>query len=239
MKITDIDIEWLSLAFPNLLYNAGHQKIVGEMDFRACYDQDSGKVMIEMLDPDDRIRSAKNFICDVFEIEIRLDAESVGSNGWPKVYETGGRYKKIAEDHNVAVEDLHIFSSCEGQCCLGIKYSYDRKINLRSFCSELVIPFFYRLSYVESYGIESARRDLWKEYSHGNKGKQEHETEMLNIARGNPRRNDMCPCGSGRKYKKCCLDEVDAVESEIRRRMKSSKPYRRALGAAGLAAVGT
>lgn len=30
-------------------------------------------------------------------------------------------------------------------------------------------------------------------------------------------RNDMCPCGSGKKYKKCCLGkETSAVESIMR-----------------------
>ncbi len=34
---------------------------------------------------------------------------------------------------------------------------------------------------------------------------------MVSIAlkSGNIRRNGPCPCGSGRKYKKCCLDKVD------------------------------
>ena len=237
MRITDSDIEWLDIAFPNLLYNAEDQNIVGEMDFRACYDEGSGAVMLEILDFDDRIRSAESFIYDVFEIEIDLNSDSINDNGWPKVYETGGRHKKIAEEHNIDIEDLHIFTHDDGQCCLGIRYSYDRQMTLRRFLSELVVPFFYRLSYVGNYGIDSARSDLWKEYSHGNEGKQEYETEMLDIARDNPGRNDLCPCGSGRKYKKCCLDEVDAVEGKIRRRIKSGKPYRRALGAADLAAV--
>ncbi|MEF3168618.1 MAG: SEC-C domain-containing protein [Deltaproteobacteria bacterium] len=30
-------------------------------------------------------------------------------------------------------------------------------------------------------------------------------------------RNDPCPCGSGKKYKKCCLARDEAEESERRR----------------------
>jgi len=26
-----------------------------------------------------------------------------------------------------------------------------------------------------------------------------------------PRRNDKCPCGSGKKAKKCCLDKIKAL----------------------------
>ncbi len=31
-----------------------------------------------------------------------------------------------------------------------------------------------------------------------------------------PRRNDPCPCGSGRKYKQCCLDARDAAAQDLR-----------------------
>ncbi|MFN2512437.1 MAG: SEC-C metal-binding domain-containing protein [Pyrinomonadaceae bacterium] len=30
-------------------------------------------------------------------------------------------------------------------------------------------------------------------------------------------RNDPCPCGSGKKYKKCCLPSVEGNEFEYRR----------------------
>lgn len=30
-------------------------------------------------------------------------------------------------------------------------------------------------------------------------------------------RNEPCPCGSGKKYKKCCLKAADDLESERRR----------------------
>jgi hypothetical protein len=33
-----------------------------------------------------------------------------------------------------------------------------------------------------------------------------------------PSRNESCPCGSGRKYKRCCLELWDAVSSELRER---------------------
>lgn len=33
-----------------------------------------------------------------------------------------------------------------------------------------------------------------------------------------PRRNDPCPCGSGRKYKKCCLPKADAARAAARPR---------------------
>ena len=49
MKITDSDIRWLSSDFPNLYYEANSHKILGELDFCAVYDQESGKVAIAYL----------------------------------------------------------------------------------------------------------------------------------------------------------------------------------------------
>jgi hypothetical protein len=39
-----------------------------------------------------------------------------------------------------------------------------------------------------------------------------------------PGRNDVCPCGSGRKYKKCCqvADEAKAAEVERERQAKAA-----------------
>ncbi len=33
-----------------------------------------------------------------------------------------------------------------------------------------------------------------------------------------PSRNEPCPCGSGRKYKRCCLERLEAVAHELRER---------------------
>ena len=33
-----------------------------------------------------------------------------------------------------------------------------------------------------------------------------------------PSRNDLCPCGSGRKFKRCCLERLELVARELRAR---------------------
>lgn len=43
-------------------------------------------------------------------------------------------------------------------------------------------------------------------------------------SRGRVRRNGPCPCGSGRKFKKCCLAEVRDLESE--KKLPSPKALR-------------
>ena len=204
MKITDKEIEWLGLHFPNLQYEEDSQKIAGELDFCAAYDSESGKVIVG-----DTARKEDRFIRDVFEIEICL--KILDTNGWPRVYEVGDRHRQIAKKWNIEIIDLHV-SSDDGMCCLGIKYGDKRNFSIRSFLPELVIPFFYRLSYTEKFGIAASRNDLWGEYSHGEKGRWEYLTEISNFAGQNPGRNDLCPCGSGKKYKKCHLDEVESLK---------------------------
>ena len=214
MRLADTDIDWLRSFFPSLVYDDEAQKVVGELSFCACYDKTANEVRIELLHRNDDIRNSQSVLCDVFEIEISLEPASVDSNGWPRVREVGGRYRVIAQKCDVEVIDLHFFP--DGACCLGIQYSEDHNLTLHSFLNLRVIPFFYRLSYTERFGIDASRRDLWGEYSHGDEGFREHEEEMLVFARRDPGRNASCPCGSGVKYKKCCLDEVQAVLRHLR-----------------------
>jgi hypothetical protein len=209
MKITDRDIRWLRLHFPNLYYDANSHKILGELDFCAVYDQESGKVTIANL-----AEQTDFLIQDVFEIEIYLD--DLDMNGWTKVFEVGGKYRRIAEKCEVPIIDLHIYPHNRA-CCLGLKYRDNQRLCIEDFLHELVIPFFYRLSYTDKFGIDRARKDLWGEYSHGDRGEIEHYLEIMNIVRHNPSRNDPCPCGSGKKYKKCHLGEVESPENPLRR----------------------
>ncbi len=201
MKINKRDREWLTSRFPFLRYESSSSKIVGELDFDAAYDNKSGKIIIG-----EKAREVDLFLNDIFEIEIYLN--KFDRNGWPKVYELGGRYLQIAERNNVKVVDLHFYSD-DGNCCLGIKYGNNRGLPIKRFLYDLVIPFFYRLSYTEKFGIVAARNNLWGEYSHGRAGPMEYEAELLNFVRQNPGRYKPCPCGSGENYKNCHFKEVE------------------------------
>ena len=222
MKLASRDIKWLEVSFPSLSYKPDDRKIVGELDFRACYDNAASSVRIERLKCNELIRKHENFISDVFEVEFLLDDSFIEANGWPKVYEVGGRCESIAKKYGVSVVDLHVYAE-DGACCLGIRYSPERSLTIERFLDNLVIPFFYRLSYTDRRGIEAARNDLWGEYSHGEEGHLEHQREMFRIGQQNPGRNERCPCGSGKKYKKCCLDEVPAASSGKWNRISSIK----------------
>lgn len=215
MKISDNDIYWLKAGYPNLQYDVEAQKIAGELDFCAAFNKRSGKLQIGS---DPTVRTLFAYLCDVFEIEIHLGPGSIHENGWPTVYEVGGRNSSIAVKNNVEPIDLHFYE--DGACCLGIRYASEKNLTIKRFLYHLAIPFFYRLSYTEQYGIKAAQTDLWGEYSHGNLGHREHAKKMLGIAQRSPGRNDPCPCGRGIKFKRCCLDEVNEV---MRRRSLPAK----------------
>ncbi len=207
MKINKRDREWLTSCFPFLRYESSSSKIVGELDFDAAYDNKSGKIIIG-----EKAREVDLFLSDIFEIEIYLN--KFDGNGWPKVYELGDRHYQIAKRNNVSTADLHFYSDGDN-CCLGIEYGPKSGLRIDRFIYDLVIPFFYRLSYTEKFGIAASRRDLWDEYSHGNKGLREYEAELLSIARQNPSRSRSCPCGSGKKYINCHFKQVEFFKQRL------------------------
>lgn len=203
MEIPDREVRWLETYFPTLQYNPSLSKITGELPIYAAYDNDAGKLEIG-----EHARTMNRFITDAFKIEIHLSILDV--YGWPKVYEVGGKHNRISKKYNVPIGDLH-FNLADDSCCLGIKYGGIRNFRIKEFFLELVIPFFYRLSYTAEFGIEDSNKDLWEVYSHGKKGHEEYKIDILNIARQRPGRNDLCPCESGKKYKNCHLDEVKSI----------------------------
>ena len=221
MTLNDKEIQWLESCFPNLQYQAETQRITGELDFCASYDVESGKLKIGNCVENQKQPS---FIKDAFDATICLDF--VDANGWPIVYEVGGRLNSTAEKQNIRIIDLHRYSN-NPACCLGIKSSPERKIRIKEFMLNLVIPWFYRLSYTEKFGITSTRDDLWGEYSHGREGIEEYRNHMRDFAKLNSGRNELCPCGSGKKYKKCHLDEVKPVEFWYKESIENYRSFER------------
>ena len=206
MKLRTTEFEWLISNFPDLLHEPEPNILVGELGFCADYEPTQGDLRMGK----EADRNSPHYLCDAFFVRIELDSSD--SNGWPEVYEVGGRHVDVAERQFIGVIDLHFFR--DSKCCLSIRSGAERGMNIGRFMTELVVPFFYRLSYTERHGIDAARDNLWDEYSHGEEGLREYHREVLDIAGQAPSRNDPCPCGSGRKYKRCHLDEVDAMRSE-------------------------
>lgn len=210
MNPRDTDLEWLASNCPELAYTPADHRIDGELRFCAAFDRSSRQLM---LGDTAQHRAMGTFLCDGFK--VRIDLGRLGNNGWPAVYEVGGRRFDIAEQNQCAMVDLHFFE--DGACCLSIKYTPERGLTLPRFILGLVIPFFYRLAYTDRYGLNSVKDDLWGEYPHGVAGEIEYEEEILQLDGNKPGRNRPCPCGSGSKYKRCHLEEVEAVK---RRRLR-------------------
>jgi hypothetical protein len=99
----------------------------------------------------------------------------------------------------VRPEDLHINKNGTGNCCLGIFPEYQWQGALR-YIQDKIVPYFYWQSYLRIYGEAP-----WKGYSHEKQGIEEAMTlPPREVSKGRSRNID-CPCGSGRKYKYCCM----------------------------------
>ena len=209
VRIPGRDLEWLREAQPELLYDAENNLIVGRLTFAEKYDQDDG-LLKPLASPGEEF--SRTAVRDSFDVEIRLCFESALFNPWPPVIETGRRIQRIMEERGIAnIADMHCYPGFpENRCCLGFEVDTGERFRLSEFIRELVVPFFYRVAYVERYGLEASRRDLWPTYSHN---LEETEREYLGELRDMSKtgRNQTCPCGSGSKYKRCHLREVYAA----------------------------
>ncbi len=210
IRISDRDLRWISEVQPGLSYNPESNLISGKLVFAEMYDLDDGllKSVSSHLEDDNRMG-----IRDRFDVLIRLTFMPTPFNPWPTVIETGKRIQKIMEEQGIAnIADMHCYSDCaENRCCLGFQVETGEPFRLPEFIRELVIPFFYRVAYVDRYGLEASKHDLWKTYPH-----QIEDTKNAYFgdlrAMVKTRRNQRCPCGSGLKHKRCHFDEVRAAK---------------------------
>lgn len=193
------------------------EEIVGDLLFAAHFDRATGSTIVW---PEIGVESApgSDLIRDTYSVRIVFDRGNDYAVGLPTVYETGDRVAKISADLGINGADLHVFNN--GSLCLGIEKAVQHRRSLVDFVTRMVVPFFYRLSYVERHGLDAARRDLWAEYAHGDAGPTEYDREIRDIAMQRPGRNEPCPCGSGEKYKRCCREKV--LEFQRRTRLRGS-----------------
>ena len=209
MTLRRTELEWLALHFPEMEHLPDRGILEGHLRFCAAFDRATGKLT---RGDSAKLRAMDTFLCDAFAVKV--DLQEVGVNGWPQAYEVGGRCEAIAQRNQCPMIDLHLFDN--GMFCLGLDYAPARNMTLQRFVEELMIPFLYRLAYTDRHGLEAARAHLWGEYAHGEQGHREYQQEILAIAAHSPGRNQACPCDSGRKYKKCHYDEVEAVKRILR-----------------------
>ena len=207
IPISEEDIQRITLEQPGLSYDTRGHRIIGTLEFSGEYDKKS-RWLTPLHEPTDQGNGKA--IHDSFEIEIRLEFQPSAFNPWPPVIETGSRIQRIMEKHQIAdIADLHCYPDLsENRCCLGIQAATGSKIEIAKFVRELVVPFFYRMAYVDRHGLQAARMDLWGEYPHSSiEAHRQYLAELQNMRKTG--RNQPCPCGSGAKYKRCHLAEVE------------------------------
>jgi hypothetical protein len=178
--------------------------IWGTLSFACSFDRAKQELVYDS--------SANDYISDSYE--IRIDFNQPDTFGFPKVYEESGIIKKFANDSAIKLEDLHINKDDDDSCCLGIFPEYQWQGAL-AYILDKVIPFFYWQSYRRNNGKEP-----WKTYSHGNAGIQEAMSLSPSQSSKGCSRNIKCPCGSGRKYKKCCMGRDAILNSKLRRAIR-------------------
>ena len=205
MNLVLEDISWLATTFPGLLYKPERKEIIGKLRFRAAFDRDSGELKWGGIHD---YTGMDTYLSDSFE--IRIDLSSSGLGGWPKAYEVGGRCGEIAALNCCNLIDLHLYP--DGACCVGLRLTRELGLTLQRYMCDLVLPFFYRLSYVGLFGLEVARKNLWGEYAHGEAGEIEYIAELIRLGDTSPQLREPCPCGSGKTYKQCHRAEVRAAQ---------------------------
>ena len=211
VRVSDSELQWLRQAQPDLSYDSTSNLILGRLTFSEEFDPDDG--LLKPV-PSPSERCSRMAIQDAFDVEVRLRFRPLAYNPWPTVVETGGRIQRIMREQAISnIADMHCYPGfTEALCCLGFQIDSGDRFQLDKFIRQLIVPFFYRAAYVERYGLEASRRDLWKTYPHKFENAEDEYLDELRGMLKTPR-NQACPCGSGLKYKRCHLIEVSAAKS--------------------------
>lgn len=199
ITLTKQDHQELSPYFPKLNCSLNRGVLWGTLDIACSFDQSKNELLWD--------DSASDFIRDSYE--IRIDFNQFDSFGFPKVYEDSGIIRKFAKDHYLKLEDLHINKDDDYSCCLGIFPEYQWQ-GVLAFIQDKIISFFYWQSFRRINGKEP-----WQGYSHGDPGIIEAMAmPPLQSSKGSLQ-NIKCPCGSGKKYKKCCMRRDAVLKSKL------------------------
>lgn len=171
MNISLADFWCLCKHQPLLTAGSNLGRVEGTLEISAYFDEDVGRVFSgKHLN----VQSHDTFVADCFSVRIEFDSDNIA--GWPRVYETGLRYRSISKRYDIPVEDLHFYPT--GEACLGFPYPWDPAFTLEYFLTDIVEPFFFRLAYVDLYGLTAARIDLWPEHSHSFVGLAEYREDV-------------------------------------------------------------
>ncbi len=209
IKYTTEELRKIQEYFPNLYYEKDEKKIKGELDFCAHY-KDIGYDGISKWIIEHCNRNRSDCIEDVYSIEIDLKKACV--------FETDGRIEKLAKSLGKKSLDLHL--NADRSCCLGILPPVNR---LSKFVIEWVYPYFVWQAYYEKYHSVPPCGECPHSWSDAVNSRIIDEENNLRVLLGKQKakpkgrkRNELCPCGSEKKYKKCCYTRDKKIDLEIR-----------------------
>ncbi len=159
--------------------------------------------------------------CITGEYLIEIDLNQ--KNRYPKVYEVGEKIESLANKLTKKVIDLHLFPQ-DHRCCLNIisTKSLSTRASLSDFIHHDVYPYFVWQSYYYKYrkippcgeSPHSTKEALEEEIEDREKRLEFCKSEIISKT-GKTGRNDLCLCGSGKKYKKCCLSKHEPHKIKI------------------------
>ena len=197
--LTTQDKELLKQYYPKLNCSLSRKLVWGTLDFACSFDKSSQELFYD--------NSANDYLADSYE--IRIDFNHFNTFGFPEVYESSGIIRAFAQKQGIKPEDFHIKENGEDSCCLGIFPEYQWR-GVVFYIQEKVVPFFYWQACRRIYGKEP-----WGSYSHRDNGIIEAMTILPPKASKGASRNLICPCGSGKKYKKCCMNRDAFLKSKL------------------------
>lgn len=200
IKLIENDLHELRKNYPTLNCSFKSGVVWGTLHFDCSYSRETQELVYGNL--------FDNCVSD--EYEIRIDFNEFDTFGFPKVYEDSGLIKKFANEKSVELKDLHMNENDHDSCCLGIFPEYEWT-GVSAFIKEKVTPFFYWQSHRRVFGKEP-----WRGYLHDDAGILEAMTLSPAQSSKGRFRNVRCPCGSGGKYKKCCLLRDSNLKSKLK-----------------------
>lgn len=195
MFITQGNLNEIQKHFPDLYLSDDGSMITGEISFSAFFDG-------SLLHRNPVGMEEAKVFRGCYEIAVHL--QEMSRYGFPNVYEIGGRIQRVADESGIAVTDLHV--NFDKTCCLSI-FTNNEAANMSPvvYFLEVIFSFFAWQAYFEKY----EKKAPWGDYSHYSQGELEHQKELDQRMKASGR-NDLCPCGSSRKFKHCCLETFSA-----------------------------
>lgn len=205
--LTEKDKQEILQEFPLLNCSLKQQVIWGTLEIACSFDSDTEEIILGSSSDD------YEYIEDSYE--IRIDFNQLNLWGLPKVFEESSAILDFACSTGMDPGDLHLYD--DRSCCLGIFPDFCW-LGAANYITNEILPFFYWQSHFRIHG-EEAR----KGYSHGSKGIEEAMSIPVKEVLKGHNRNKPCPCGSGKKYKNCCIKRDEILKMKWQQYKKFEK----------------